>query len=71
MDEATNEKWLTPAEAARYLRLSVKTLERYRQEGTGPRYARTSSGRGGRILYSLRELDRFLAERTFCSTSEY
>lgn len=46
---------LTRKEAAEYLRRSVQTLERWRQQGEGPPFRMT----GGRALYPLVELRRF------------
>ena len=53
-------------EAAEYLRLSGRTLERHRVAGTGPRFVKA----GRRVLYRRDELDRWAAARTFHSTSE-
>ena len=50
-------EWLSPAAAADFLNLSVRTLANLRSQGTGPRYRRKS----GRIAYSksaLIEWDR-------------
>jgi hypothetical protein len=46
---------LTRAEAARFLRRSVPTLERWARDGSGPGFQMV----GGRALYSLAELRRF------------
>ena len=61
----SDRTYLTQAEAAEYLRLSQRTLERYRLAGTGPAYIRA-----GRILYSRAALEDWVASRTFRSTSE-
>ncbi len=53
-------------EAARYLRLSPRTLERHRVAGTGARFTKL----GRRVVYALAELDAWAASRTFTSTSE-
>lgn len=45
--------YLIDSEAAEYVRRSPRTLQRLRQEGTGPRYYRA----GGRILYTAEDLD--------------
>ncbi len=58
--------FLTQTEAAKYLRLSPRTLERQRVSGTGPRF--TKAGR--RVLYRVDELDAWAAARTFTSTAE-
>ena len=53
-------------EAARYLRLSPRTLERSRLAGTGPRFVKA----GRRVLYRADELNRWAESRTFGSTAE-
>jgi len=63
MDATT---FLTQNEAAEFLRLSPRTLERHRVAGTGPRFVKA----GRRVLYRHDELDRWAAARTFRSTSE-
>lgn len=55
-------------EAAEYVRLAPATLAKLRIRGEGPRYAKT----GPRlVIYDRDELDRWLAERMFRSTSDY
>ena len=43
-------------EAAAYLRISEDTLRHWRSKGLGPKYIKIN----GRILYRLRDLERFL-----------
>lgn len=57
---------LTQAEAAELLRLSERTLERYRVSGGGPSYAKL----GKRVLYSETALLEWVASRSVRSTSE-
>ena len=45
--------FLLPAEAARYLRLCTKSLERHRIAKTGPTYRK----HGGKIVYHEDDLD--------------
>ena len=59
-------KFLTQREAARVLRLSPRTLERYRVSGMGPRFVKT----GRRVLYRYSDIESWAAERTFGSTAE-
>lgn len=61
----TTEK-LTTAEAAEYLRLADRTLERWRIEGRGPRFIKV----GAKVLYAKRELDRFLEAGERTSTAD-
>ncbi|MGH6661159.1 MAG: helix-turn-helix transcriptional regulator [Rhodospirillales bacterium] len=58
--------YLTQHEAAAYLRLSPRTLERHRVAGTGPAFVKA----GRRILYRRDEIDAWAAQRTFTSTAE-
>jgi len=47
---------LTPLETARFLRISPKTLPRWRWEGTGPTFVRV----GRKILYRREDLEKFV-----------
>jgi predicted DNA-binding transcriptional regulator AlpA len=60
------ERLLTQTEAAEYLRLSPRSLERWRVEGIGPRYSKL----GKRIVYLARDLEQWVADRVRNSTSE-
>jgi len=64
-------KLLTTVEAAAYLRLSPRTLERFRVEGTGPKFLKAGGGKRARVLYDPAELQAWLAGFAFKSTSEY
>lgn len=60
---------LLPAEAAQYLRLSPRTLEKLRTKGGGPRFARL----GRRVLYFRQGeggLDAWVEAHTVSSTAE-
>jgi hypothetical protein len=57
---------LNQREAANYLRLSERTLERMRLLGTGPRYVKASR----LIRYRDEDLENWIAARTRTSTSE-
>lgn len=61
---------LTTPEAADFLRLSPRTLERLRVQGTGPKYRKAGSGLRARVLYELNDLNAWLV-RKYTSTSEY
>ncbi len=63
--------YLTTTEAAQHVRLSARTLERFRVEGTGPRYAKAGPGKRAKVLYKLEHLDAWLHDLEFNSTSEY
>ncbi len=53
-------------EAARYVRLSKPTLERFRISGDGPAYVKL----GGAVRYRKTDLDAWLESRVTRSTSE-
>ena len=52
-------------QAANYLGISKKTLERWRFEGRGPTFRKF----GKRVLYSQDELDRWAKDQERTSTS--
>ena len=45
-------RYLRTPEAARFLGLSGRTLEKHRTYGTGPRYSKL----GGRVVYNFEDL---------------
>ncbi|RRN63458.1 helix-turn-helix domain-containing protein [Caulobacter sp. 602-1] len=57
---------LTTPEAARFLSLSTRTLEKHRTYGTGPTYRKI----GGRVIYTLVDLEAWTARGARTSTSE-
>ena len=59
--------FLTQREAAALLRLSERTLERYRLTGTGPTFVKL----GRRVVYRATDLTAFAAAHTYRSTSEF
>jgi hypothetical protein len=61
---------MNTVETAKYLRLSPRTLERLRVEGTGPRYMKAGSGLRARVLYEASDLNEWI-KRKYESTSEY
>jgi excisionase family DNA binding protein len=61
------EEFLTPKQAAAYLRVSKSYLDKLRVYGGGPRFLRF----GRKILYRQSELNLWAEERCFGSTSEY
>ena len=60
-------RYLIETEAANYARYSRRTLQRLRQEGTGPRYYQA----GRRVLYTREDLDAWLAANARQSTSDH
>jgi excisionase family DNA binding protein len=64
--KADTSPYVATAEAADYLKISKRTLERLRLTGGGPKYAKA----GRRVLYRKSWLDQWLEGRCFTSTSE-
>ena len=61
MIEVTDEdRFLTPAEAAAYVRRSIRTLARMRAEGRGPSYHQ----HGNKVLYALSSLRAWMFQNT-------
>ena len=63
---ATSPRYLRTAEAARYLSLSPRTLEKHRTYGTGPAYRKI----GGRVVYAVADLTAWADIGTRTSTSD-
>jgi hypothetical protein len=62
----TSPRYLRTAEAARYLSLSPRTLEKHRTYGTGPTYRKI----GGRVVYAVVDLNAWADVGTRTSTSD-
>jgi predicted DNA-binding transcriptional regulator AlpA len=63
---ARQQEYVRTREAARYLSLSPRTLEKLRVMGSGPDYFKM----GRAVLYAIGELDAWLARNRRCSTSD-
>lgn len=59
-------RYLRTPEAARFLGLSDRTLEKHRVYGTGPTYKKL----GGRVVYAVRDLQAWAERGTVTSTSD-
>lgn len=59
-------RFLRTPEAARFLGLSGRTLEKHRTFGTGPTYRKI----GGRVVYALDDLNSWANRGTKTSTSD-
>jgi predicted DNA-binding transcriptional regulator AlpA len=59
-------RYLRTPEAARFLGLSGRTLEKHRSYGTGPRYSKL----GGRVVYALSDLQAWVDRGMKASTSD-
>ena len=61
---------LTNAEAAQLLGCKPQTLRKWRLEGRGPSYIRLGEAPTARVAYRLSEIETWLSEHTFKSTSQ-
>ena len=59
-------RYLRTKEAAEFLSLSARTLEKHRTYGTGPAYRKL----GGRVVYSVDDLETWAARGAVTSTSD-
>jgi predicted DNA-binding transcriptional regulator AlpA len=59
-------RYLRTPEAARFLGLSGRTLEKHRTYGTGPRYSKL----GGRVVYQVDDLQAWVNRGAKASTSD-
>lgn len=66
----TSQTLLTTSEAARTLGIQAQTLRLWRVSGKGPAYVRLGSGKFARACYRREDLERWIADRTFTSTSD-
>src|SRR6266699_6908219 len=60
------QRYLRTPEAARFVGLSIRTLEKHRIYGTGPRYSKL----GGRVVYRLEDLQAWVELGAKASTSD-
>ena len=59
-------RYLRTSEAAQFLSLSARTLEKHRIYGTGPAYRKL----GGRVVYALEDLQAWVQRGVMTSTSD-
>lgn len=59
-------RYLRTPEAARFLGLSGRTLEKHRTYGTGPSYRKI----GGRVVYAIADLEAWVGQGARTSTSD-
>jgi len=65
-NEGLPPRYLRTPEAARFLGLSGRTLEKHRTYGTGPRYSKI----GGRVVYAVDDLQAWVTRGEKTSTSD-
>lgn len=63
---AQPQRYLTNDEAAQYLRLSPRTLEKQRVIGGGPTFRKF----GRRVMYAVADLDSWADARSYEATSD-
>jgi hypothetical protein len=63
---AQPQRYLTNDEAADYLRLSPRTLEKQRVIGNGPKFRKF----GRRVMYAVADLDAWADQRSYETTSD-
>ena len=66
MSMLNSTQYLTNDEAAAFLKLSPRTLEKQRVLGTGPRFRKF----GRRVVYDMADLVSWSNERVFDSTAQ-
>ncbi|MDE2467844.1 MAG: helix-turn-helix domain-containing protein [Bradyrhizobium sp.] len=59
-------RYLRTPEAARFVGLSIRTLEKHRIYATGPRYSKL----GGRVVYRIEDLQAWVDNAAKVSTSD-
>ena len=59
-------RYLRTPEASRFVGLSIRTLEKHRIYGTGPRYSKL----GGRVVYRVEDLQSWVDAAAKASTSD-
>ncbi|WP_311030982.1 helix-turn-helix transcriptional regulator [Mesorhizobium koreense] len=59
-------RYLRTKEAAHFLSLSARTLEKHRTYGTGPAYRKL----GGRVVYAIEDLQAWVQRGAMTSTSD-
>lgn len=64
----TQHKYFNTDEASKYMHLSKSTLSKMRLYGTGPKFLKAGKRS---VLYSIDEIDNWLASRSFINTSQY
>jgi predicted DNA-binding transcriptional regulator AlpA len=59
-------RYLRTPEAARFVGHSIRTLEKHRIYGTGPRYSKL----GGRVVYAIEDLQSWVQSAAKASTTD-
>lgn len=70
MTDDNPSKLLTEKEAAKYLRVSPRTLQGWRYKRIGPEFVKLGDGTYSRVVYRLEDLEAFVARRVKRTTGE-
>lgn len=68
---ALPDELMTSAQTAEMLKLSPRTLDQMRVDGSGPPFLKAGGGKRSRVLYSRRAVAEWLAQFSFSNTSQY
>lgn len=60
----SHQRLLTPAELAKILPITERTLENWRLDGKGPPYVRLGSGAHNKVVYSWPAVEAWIGECT-------
>jgi hypothetical protein len=69
--EIIEDESIPEAEAALMLGVSHRTMQSWRQEGTGPRFFKIGDGERGGVRYSRLEIREFRERRTVACTAAF
>lgn len=64
--DGPSRRFIRTKEAAHFVGLCARTMEKHRTYGTGPRYCKI----GGRVLYDVEDLREWIATSRRSSTSD-
>src|SRR5438552_112947 len=65
------DETLSSAQVAAMLGIKPTTLEIWRHKGKGPRFVKLGPAKQAGVVYSRSEVQHWMQERTFTSTSAY
>lgn len=54
------KKYLSRAEAAKYIGISVTELANLARKSNGLKYSKLSPGRSGKVIYNISDIDAFI-----------
>ncbi len=67
----SGDRYLTTEEVARIMRVSPRTLERMRGNGTGPAFIKIGPGLRAPVRYRESVVYAYLNQRNYLSTTDY